>query len=452
MSWVVAPEDLGPVEPEVVDPAPVVEPTTDLRSLAPESPAVPVGPTAPVVTVRQMINSSLAVVDPSPAARADLIEQLGGEASSFESVAELTARLTGAAPVVALLGPSCADPVSFAGVAELVARYPMVGCILVTDQVTTALLQEALRAGVRDVVAVHAGPATLAEAVQRVSQAVEHAVPVAPATGAGAPSTDTPVPDGASEHTRGSVITVFSPKGGTGTTVLATSLAVALAERSSRPVCIVDADLQFGDVAVTLKLAPHHTVVDAVASIDRLDAAMLDSMLVTHERSGLRVLPAPLEPAYADQVGARDLVRIIGILREMCEYVVVDTPSHLDDVVLSVLDESDSIELVAGLDIPSVKNLKVTLQTLRLLDLPEERLHLVLNRADSKVKLDVSEVERALQFEAHAMIPSDVVVPQSVNRGEPVVTHAPRSAVAKAISALADLYAAPQPVRSRRRK
>ncbi len=439
MSWTVAPEETGRSEPTVV-----------------ESTPLSVEPDPPVVPVRQTIASSLAVVDPVPSFRAELTAQLGGDASPFESVEELTSRLTGAAPVVAVLGPSCAEASALAGVAGLVARFPMVGCILVTEQVTTALLQQALRAGVRDVVGLHGGADVLAEAVQRVSATVEHAVVAAPAPqttpDVGAPAPSVPGPDGTVEPGRGSVITLFSPKGGSGTTVLATSLAVALAERSTRPVCIVDADLQFGDVAVSLKLAPHHTIVDAVTAIDRLDAAMLESMLVTHEPSGVRVLPAPLEPAYADQVGAHDLVRIIGLLREMCEYVVVDTPSHLNDVVLSLFDESDSIELVAGLDIPSVKNLKVTLQTLRLLDIPEERLHLVLNRADSKVKLEVGEVERALQFEAHVQVPSDVVVPQSVNRGEPVVTHAPRSGVAKAVATLADQYVAPRPARSRRRR
>jgi pilus assembly protein CpaE len=438
--------------PEQVD-APAAPPSA--LTVTPE-------PSSAVVPVRDTINSSLAVVDPVPAVRDELAAQLGGGSSPFASIEELGDRLTGAAPVVAVIGPSGADPTQLAAVAALVNRFPMVGCILVTEQVTTSLLQQALRAGVRDVVAIHSGPAVLAEAVQRVSASVEHAIVTVTVPGgttapngpgpAHAPSEGHPDAAASDPPHRGSVVTVFSPKGGSGTTVVATSLAVALAERSTRPVCIVDADLQFGDVAVLLKLAPHHTIVDAVASIDRLDAAMLESLLVTHEPSGLRVLPAPLEPAYADQVGASDLVRILGILREICDYVVVDTPSYLNDVVLSILDESDSVELVAGLDIPSVKNLKVTLQTLRLLEVPEEKLHLVLNRADSKVKLDVAEVERALHFEARSQIPSDVVVPQSVNRGEPVVTHAPRSGVAKAITVLADHYVAPRASRTRRRR
>jgi len=413
----------------------------------------PIAPTVAVPPVRSTIGASLAVVEPDPELRDQLCVSLGEGVAPFGSVEELASRLTGAVPVVAVLGPSCSDDVVVDQAGAVVDRFPMLGCILVTEQLTTALLQHALRAGVRDVLAVNGGLQPLVEAIQRVSATLEHApVAIAP----GVPVDDVPTPPDAPapgpEFHRGQVVTVFSPKGGSGTTVVATSLAVELARRSSRPVCIVDADLQFGDVSVGLKLAPHHTIVDAVAAGEGLDAALLESLLVTHEPTGVRVLPAPLEPAYADQVGAADLTRIVETLRTFCDFVVVDTPSYLNDVVLSVFDVSDSIALVGGLDIPSIKNLKVTLQTLRLLGIPEDKLVMVLNRSDSKVKLDVAEVERALQFKAEVQVPSDVCVPQSVNRGEPVVTHAPRSGVAKALVAMADRYAAPVESRHKRRK
>jgi len=236
------------------------------------------------------------------------------------------------------------------------------------------------------------------------------------------------------------VLTVFSTKGGAGKSVIATNLAVALAQRSNQPVCLVDADLQFGDVAVMLKLTPHHTIVDAVAAIDRLDAPLLDSLLVTHEMSGLRVLPAPLEPAFADQVGAAEMVAIVELLRTFCSFVIVDTPAYFNDVVLGLVEISDKVVLVAGMDIPNIKNVKIGLQTLRLLNTPMEKLMLVLNRSNSKVKLDIGEVERTLQVKADALIPSDVLIPQSVNKGVPVVLHAPKSPVAKSIQQMTELF------------
>ncbi len=233
---------------------------------------------------------------------------------------------------------------------------------------------------------------------------------------------------------------VFSTKGGSGKSVIASNLAVLLAERSEKPVVLVDADLQFGDVAVMLKLAPQHTIVDAVSALERLDAQLLGQLLTEHGSEGLLVLPAPLEPAFADQIGADEMVRIVEMLRDFAGYVVIDTPAYFNDVVLGLIEVSDDVLLVAGMDIPNIKNVKIGLQTLRLLNTPMEKLRLILNRSNSKVRLDVSEVERTLGVQADALIPSDVVVPQSVNRGEPVVSVAPKSNVSKAFEQLADLF------------
>jgi pilus assembly protein CpaE len=249
----------------------------------------------------------------------------------------------------------------------------------------------------------------------------------------------------------GQVITVFSTKGGAGKSVIATNLAVVLAARSDKPVCLVDADLQFGDIAVMLKLSPQHTVVDAVSSLDRLDASLIQSLLVSHEPSGLLILPAPLEPAFADQIGAAEMIQIIELLRSFCSHVVIDTPAYFNDVVLGMIEISDDVLLVAGMDIPNIKNVKIGLQTLRLLNTPMEKLRLVLNRSNSKVMLDVNEVERNLQVSADALIPSDIVVPQAVNRGVPVVLSSPRSGVAKALEQLADLFL-PQPAPSGKKR
>ncbi|MEO6627526.1 MAG: hypothetical protein ABIP03_03055, partial [Aquihabitans sp.] len=139
------------------------------------------------------------------------------------------------------------------------------------------------------------------------------------------------------------------------------------------------------------------------------------------------------------------------LLRTFCTHVVIDTPAYFNDVVLSLIEESDDVLLVAGMDIPNIKNVKIGLQTLRLLNTPMSKLHLILNRANSKVKLEVSEVERTLQVKAEALIPSDVVVPQSVNKGTPVVLDAPKSDVAKSLEKLADLFApAGEPVAKKR--
>lgn len=379
----------------------------------------------------------MVVLDADAAVRSRLAMQLGERAEAIDSVSGLDPDRHGGA-LVLVLGPSCA---SAAGLAELdgALAQPGVGTILITEELSTDLLQTALRAGVKDVLAAPVDTAQLVAAVDRVADTLGT---VARAT-ADAYSAAHEAAEGMGHESAslGKVVTVFSTKGGAGKSVIAANLGVVLARRSKRPVVLVDADLQFGDVAVMLKLAPQHTIVDAVGSGDRLDATLLQQFLMRHEPSGLLILPAPLEPSFADQISAGEMVRIIELLRTFCEYVVIDTPAYFNEVVLGLIEESDDVLLVAGMDIPNIKNVKIGLQTLRLLNVPMTKLHLVLNRANSKVKLDVSEVERTLQIKAEALIPSDVVVPQSVNKGTPVVLDSPKSGVARSIEQLANMFA-----------
>jgi pilus assembly protein CpaE len=380
---------------------------------------------------------AVAVVDADQAARSRLAMQLGQGATPFPSIHELATRLTGQ-PVVVVLGPSFASSPELTAAEQLLGARREVSAIMVASGLTTDLMRDALRAGVKDVLEAPVESRELAEAVQRAATTLTVAS-ASPAT----PGYD----EGDGEL--GRVITVFSTKGGAGKSVIATNLGVLLAQRSEKPVVLVDADLQFGDIAVMLKLSPQHTVVDAVSALDRLDSSFLRSLLAEHPPSGLMILPAPLEPAFADQIGAAEMTQIVEMLRRFCSYVVVDTPAYFNDVVLGLIEISDDVLLVAGMDIPNIKNVKIGLQTLRLLNTPMEKLKLVLNRANSKVKLDVGEVERTLGVQAEALIPSDVVVPQAVNKGEPVVLSDRKAAVSRSLEQLADLF---QPDAARRKR
>lgn len=386
------------------------------------------------------IRIAVALIERDDNLRGRLAGQLGQGVSAFATLEELSVRLNGT-PVVVVLGPSCIQDGGLAGIDRILQQRSEVGAILISPELSTALLQSALRAGVKDVLTLPVTPDQVFEAVERVANTLRTTP---------APSfPGQPAPDDHEPGETGQVITVFSTKGGAGKSVIAANLAVLLSQRSDRPVCLVDADLQFGDVAVMLKLAPQHTIVDAVASLDRLDTTLLQSLLTVHQPSGLHVLAAPLEPAFADQIGAAEMVKIIEILRRFCSHVIVDTPAYFNDVVLGLIEVSDEVLLVAGMDVPNIKNVKIGLQTLRLLNTPKEKLRLILNRANSKAKLDVSEVERTLQVNADALIPSDVVVPQAVNKGVPVVIAAPRSAVSKSLEELTDLFL---PLEAGRRK
>jgi pilus assembly protein CpaE len=379
----------------------------------------------------QPMQLAVAVVEEIGSVRVDLEERLGPGVTSFERVEDVLPRLNGS-PVVVVLGPSCSSAEILATVERSLNGRPDVGTVLVADELSTTVLQLALRSGVKDVLTLQGDTLQIVEAIERVGAGL-----TTRASGGVSPSAPTAI-GGSDDGGLGRVTTVFSTKGGSGKSVLATNLAVVLAEKAEGPVCLVDADLQFGDVAVMMKLAPTHTIVDAVSSIDQLDTSLLESLLSTHQASGLRVLPAPLEPAFADQIGAAEMVKIVEVLRRFCSHVVIDTPAYFNDVVLGLVEVSDDVLLVAGMDIPNIKNVKIGLQTLRLLNTPMEKLRLILNRANSKVKLDIGGVERTLQVTADALIPSDVVVPQSVNKGVPFVHSHPKSGVAKAVRALAD--------------
>jgi pilus assembly protein CpaE len=386
----------------------------------------------------------VAVLDDDPYTRDQLVAQLGVRAVPVDSVRALQTSLTGG-PTVLVLGPSCASPSSLAEIGSTLQAHREVGTILVTDELSTDLLQTALRSGVNDVLASPVDSEQLSTAVARVAETLDTTL-LPRLTDDGPTVITTP-----GESEAGKVITVFSTKGGAGKSVLAANLAVVLARRRpDKPVVLVDADLQFGDVAVMLKLAPQHTIVDAVGSLDRLDPQLLTQFLMRHDQSGLLILPAPLEPSFADQISAAEMVQIVRILRTFCSAVIIDTPAYFNEVVLGLIEESDQVLLIAGMDIPNIKNVKIGLQTLRLLNVPMTKLHLVLNRANSKVKLDVSEVERTLQIKAEALIPSDVVVPQSVNKGTPVVLDAPKSGVAKSIEQLANMFVTDDASRRRR--
>ena len=371
-----------------------------------------------------MSERPIIVVEPDAVARRALVAQLDG-AVELDDLARLESHLSG--PTVVVFGPGMADADSIAAAAPVLSARPAIGGILISDALSTELLQSALRAGFKDVLTAPVDQDELRETVSRIATALP---------GISLPSQTAARPE---DDARARMITVFSTKGGAGKSVVATNVAVSLARQESRPVILVDADLQFGDVSVMLKLAPRHTIVDAVNSLDKLDPGLLRSLLVEHPASGLLVLSAPLEPAFADQIQAKQMIQVIDMLRSMGAYVIVDTPAHFNDVVLGLIEESDDVLLIAGLDIPNIKNVRIGLQTLRLLNTPMNKIRLVLNRANSKVKLDVAEVERTLQVKAESRIPSDVSVPQSVNKGEPIVLDAPRSGPARAIEDLVKL-------------
>ncbi len=320
-----------------------------------------------------------------------------------------------------IFGPSYANEQALESVKSLRYQDPSLISLVVAESVTAGLLRAAMRVGVSDVIE---APLTEERIEQAIIQFSSDVLSVkAPMRGVGVSTAPEP-------HADGQVITIMSAKGGSGKTVTATNLAVLLANQPDVSVCLVDADLQFGDVCLVLQLEPRFTVVNAAAELHRLDRQLVGSILTEHS-SGLKVLAAPVEPAFADDITTAGLLQIIEVLRGMFDFVIVDTASLLDELLLSLLEKSNRVLMVVDMDLPSVKNAKLALETLRLLKFPTNKIQLVLNRSNAKARLDDKEIEGALKSQISARIPSDGIVAASVNEGRPVVESAPRSRVAK---------------------
>jgi pilus assembly protein CpaE len=236
----------------------------------------------------------------------------------------------------------------------------------------------------------------------------------------------------------GRIIVVYSPKGGVGCTTIATNLAITL-HNEETPAVLIDANLQFGDVAVMLNERGQNSVADLSPRADELDSDVVDDVLVTHKLSGIKVLPAPNRPEYAENVSGESFVKILNYLRRLYSYIVIDTSSTLNDVILNTMDICDLIVLVATQDIPSINNARLFLDLIDVLEIDRDQILLTLNRYDKRVAITPEAIGENLKHEVMTVLPLDdrVVVP-SVNRGVPFVLNNKAKPISRAILELAE--------------
>ncbi len=348
-----------------------------------------------------------------------LSSALPGGAQVVARPDEVDAWLNGRSEYALVIGPSL-DLGAAATLAERIrAGHPAISVVLTRLALEPHVYAQAMQAGIGAVVAADDHTA-LGTAVVRARGTWE-AIHGPSATAAG--------------ERDGQVFTIFSPKGGVGKTTMAVNLSVALAA-TGKDVCVVDLDLAFGDVAITMQLMPEHTITDAAASEDDLDFTLLQKLLTRHA-SGLTILAAPTHPEGRDLITASLARRVIQTLRRHFDYVVIDTPPGFDDQVLGAFDETDECIIVATLDVPTIKNTKVAIETLDLLSLVPSNRHLVLNRADEEVGLSKANVEEILSMKVSVALPSSPAVASATNHGRPIVLSKPDHPVSKAISGFA---------------
>ncbi|MFZ5989751.1 MAG: AAA family ATPase [Bacillota bacterium] len=235
------------------------------------------------------------------------------------------------------------------------------------------------------------------------------------------------------EEVKSRIISVFSTKGGVGKTTIASNIAVSLARTTKKRVALVDLDLQFGDVAIMLNASVKNTISDLIKEINMLDSDSMEDYLVTHF-SGVRVLPAPVKPEYAEYITSSHVEKILNTLKEYYHYIIVDTSASFHETVLTALDMSDKILLVSTLDLPTIKNVKSGLDVMETLRYPKEKINIILNKASEQFGIKYKDFENTLKHQIWAYIPEDSqTVITSANKGFPFVMTRTETKVAKAI-------------------
>ncbi|HEX2180298.1 MAG TPA: AAA family ATPase, partial [Actinomycetota bacterium] len=233
----------------------------------------------------------------------------------------------------------------------------------------------------------------------------------------------------ARSHTKlARVFTVASASGGCGKTFYSTNFAAYLAKATGGKVLLVDLDLQFGEVAISLHLRPKRTISELVQEEDI--AAALSDYVVDHS-AGYKVLCAPRDPVAGDKVGPRETTAVLEAARSQFDYIVVDTPPSINETCLAAFDQSQSLVIMATMDLPSLKNLRVFLETLKKLNLPADQVSLVVNKAESGTGIDLKEVEPLYPQGFSAVLPYAKQVSWSINMGMPVLVADPNADISR---------------------
>ncbi|BBH67333.1 hypothetical protein ACTI_40180 [Actinoplanes sp. OR16] len=314
-------------------------------------------------------------------------------------------------------------------------QRPLIGVVLIRHTVEPDIVLQCLRSGVREIVE--------ERDQQGLKDATIRSIDLSKAL-----STSMRSATDAAPYAR--VITVFAGKGGCGRSVVAVNLAVALAG-GGRRVLIMDLDLQFGDVAIMMKLPPDRSIADGLSMAGRLDEQGLRS-IITNARPGLDALLAPASPAEGEQVRREFVVELLDVARPLYDFIVVDTPAVVTDQVLAALDMSDWYVPIVTPELPTLKSVRLTGEMFDLLNYPKDKRLLVFNRANTLVGLTPADVEEAVGMGFAVQVPSSRDVPVSVNQGEPLTATDPMHPVSRAIRELGDRIAGVETVQVKQRR
>jgi pilus assembly protein CpaE len=382
-----------------------------------------------------MIGRRILVISRSPALSRAIQASLGPgyEVVTSANVADVVEEVHEQGPIdVLVAGPVFDSHAGMARLAALRAAGPVPAVVLALGPNPKASLSDIVRTGAVDLVEFPTSKRQLALALQRAFDIAD----------VSSPSDDLVLPaepqGGAADRPRfAEVFTVASSSGGCGKTFYATNLACYLAAQTGQRVCLVDLDLQFGEVSTALHLRPRFTISDLL-SREPVDEDDLDEhvqeFLEQHEL-GFSVLAAPFSPADADMIAPKDVYKVMGSLRRHFDYIVVDTPAQLSEIVLAAFDHSTRVLCMVTLDLPSIRNMRVFLSTLEKLRIESQAIGVVLNKVEDDVGIDIGDVQEVLDNKIVSVLPYSREVMKSINKGRPALVSAANSEIGKKLAA-----------------
>ncbi len=300
-------------------------------------------------------------------------------------------------------------------------QFPHTSIIMVETELLEETMHNALFAGAKDVLVKPIDPEKLMNAIYRIHQLQERNVVT---------KSETPQKK-IRKRELGQVYTVFSTKGGVGKTFVSINLAASLAKNPEKRVVLVDLDLDFGNAALALNLYPKFTITDVIDDIRHMDSDLIESYLIPHE-SGIKVLPANLQPNMNDFINAEHIHVILEALRESFDYIIVDMPGRFVETIMPALALADQLLVITTPELSAVRNIKVLLVTLKDLNFPQSKIRIVLNKEDLRGEIKKNDVETTLNKKVDASIGLDYHrVLSSLNRGVPLVYEYPKNTLSK---------------------
>lgn len=297
-------------------------------------------------------------------------------------------------------------------VRALKADHHGMGIIITAGDASPQLILRSMRAGAQEFLTRPVDNRELGEAMKRMTNVVKRS--------------------GGSRKEMGKIITVFSSKGGVGVTSVASNLAVSLAKNDKKSTVIVDLNLQMGDVGLMLDLRPQYSISDTLGS-STLDESRLKGLLAKHD-SGVSLLSAPEDPVEGEKIHPGLLLEVFSLLKNMFDVVVVDAGHYFDSRVLEVLNLADTILVVSVLDVPTVRNVRRSLNLFEQLGYSRDKIRLVVNRQQKKTKVTSEDLEETAETDVFWQIPNDYkTVIDAIDSGVPAVIQSPRSKISRSI-------------------